>query len=62
MTTRSDGRDSAQLRPVTFQRGWLDQAEGSTLVAFGRTRVLCTASFTPGNTIPRVSGATDTRA
>ena len=51
MSTRSDGRDSAQLRPVTFERGWLDQAEGSTLVSFGRTRVLCTASFTPG--VPR---------
>ncbi len=49
--TRSDGRAADQLRPVTFQRGWLDQAEGSCLVEFGRTRVLCTASFTPG--VPR---------
>jgi ribonuclease PH len=51
MVTRSDGRAPAQLRPVTFERGWLDQAEGSNLVTFGRTRVLCTASFTPG--VPR---------
>ncbi|MBI1352547.1 MAG: ribonuclease PH [Actinomycetales bacterium] len=49
--TRSDGRAADQLRPVTFERGWLDQAEGSALVSFGRTRVLCTASFSPG--VPR---------
>ena len=49
--TRSDGRAADQLRPVTFQRGWLEQAEGSCLVEFGRTRVLCTASFSPG--VPR---------
>ncbi|GDX32396.1 ribonuclease PH [Actinomycetes bacterium] len=49
--SRSDGRAAGQLRPVTFERGWLDQAEGSALVSFGRTRVLCTASFTAG--VPR---------
>ena len=49
--TRSDGRAADQLRPVSFQRGWLDHAEGSCLVEFGRTRVLCTASFTAG--VPR---------
>ncbi len=49
--TRSDGRQAADLRPVAFQRGWLDHAEGSVLVSFGRTRVLCAASFTPG--VPR---------
>jgi len=49
--TRSDGRAADQLRPVTFQRGWLDHAEGSCLVSFGRTRVLCAASFTAG--VPR---------
>ncbi len=49
--TRSDGRTADQLRPITFERGWLEQAEGSTLVSFGRTRVLCTASFTAG--VPR---------
>lgn len=51
MANRSDGRSAAQLRPITFERGWLEQAEGSALVSFGRTRVLCTASFTPG--VPR---------
>ncbi len=49
--TRSDGRTNDQLRPVSFQRGWLDQAEGSCLVEFGRTRVLCAASLTEG--VPR---------
>ena len=49
--TRSDGRTAHELRPVTFERGWLEQAEGSALVSFGRTRVLCTASFTAG--VPR---------
>ena len=32
-------------------RHWLDHAEGSVLVEFGKTRVLCAASFTPG--VPR---------
>jgi len=49
--TRSDGRGPHDLRSITFNRGWLDQAEGSTLVEFGRTRVLCVASFTEG--VPR---------
>ena len=49
--TRSDGRSADQLRPVRFTRGWLDEAEGSCLVEFGRTRVLCAASLTPG--VPR---------
>jgi len=49
--SRSDGRTNEQLRPVSFQRGWLDQAEGSCLVEFGRTRVLCAASLTEG--VPR---------
>ncbi|HEX6887785.1 MAG TPA: ribonuclease PH [Candidatus Nanopelagicales bacterium] len=48
---RSDGRAPDQLREVTFQRGWLDHAEGSCLVSFGATRVLCAASFTVG--VPR---------
>ena len=46
--TRADGRTPAQLRPVTIERGWSRQAEGSALISFGETRVLCTASFTPG--------------
>ena len=48
---RVDGRAHDQLRPVTISRGWLDHAEGSVLVEFGRTRVLCAASFTEG--VPR---------
>ncbi len=48
---RADGRAPDQLRPVTITRGWLDSAEGSVLVEFGRTRVLCAASFTEG--VPR---------
>jgi len=49
--TRHDGREANQLRPVTIERGWSDQAEGSALISFGRTKVLCTASFTNG--VPR---------
>jgi len=49
--TRSDGRAANELRPVTIERGWSDQAEGSALISFGRTKVLCTASFTNG--VPR---------
>jgi ribonuclease PH len=48
---RVDGRAPDELRAVTFTRGWLDHAEGSVLVEFGRTRVLCAASFTEG--VPR---------
>jgi ribonuclease PH len=49
--TRKDGRTAQQLRPITIERGWSDQAEGSALISFGKTRVLCTASFTNG--VPR---------
>jgi ribonuclease PH len=49
--TRADGRAPDQLRPVTIERGWSSQAEGSALISFGNTRVLCTASFTNG--VPR---------
>jgi ribonuclease PH len=42
--TRPDGRAADELRPVRFTRGWLDHAEGSVLVEFGSTRVLCAAS------------------
>src|SRR5437016_5421176 len=48
---RIDGRTPDQLRPVTLTRGWLVHAEGSVLVEFGRTRVLCAASVTEG--VPR---------
>ena len=49
--TRPEGRAHDELRAVKITRGWLDQAEGSVLVEFGRTRVLCAASFTQG--VPR---------
>ncbi|MCI4657122.1 ribonuclease PH [Cryobacterium sp. ZS14-85] len=48
---RADGRAIDELRPVTIERGWSDQAEGSALISCGRTKVLCTASFTNG--VPR---------
>jgi len=50
-TARIDGRAPDQLRPITITRDWLDHAEGSVLVEFGRTRVLCAASVTEG--VPR---------
>ncbi|WP_421082902.1 ribonuclease PH [Rothia nasimurium] len=50
-TTRADGRTPDQLRPITVTRGWAKNAEGSALIEFGNTRVLCTASFTEG--VPR---------
>ncbi len=49
--TRLDGRTLDQLRPVTFERGFQRAAEGSCLVTFGNTRVLCSASFT--TSVPR---------
>jgi ribonuclease PH len=49
--TRHDGRATDQLRDVRITRNWLDHAEGSVLVEFGKTRVLVAASFTPG--VPR---------
>jgi ribonuclease PH len=49
--SRIDGRSNDQLREVKFTRNWLNNAEGSVLVEFGNTRVLCVASFTPG--VPR---------
>ncbi|WP_272879242.1 ribonuclease PH [Rothia nasisuis] len=48
---RGDGRTPDQLRPITITRGWAKNAEGSALIEFGNTRVLCTASFTEG--VPR---------
>ncbi len=48
---RNDGREVSSLREIKFSRGWLDHAEGSVLVEFGKTRVLCVASFSPG--VPR---------
>jgi ribonuclease PH len=42
--SRPDGRSPEQLREVKITRGWLQHAEGSVLVEFGATRVLCAAS------------------
>jgi ribonuclease PH len=50
-TTRNDGRAVTDLREIKITRNWLDHAEGSVLVEFGKTRVLCVASFSPG--VPR---------
>lgn len=50
-TRRPDGRSPAELRPVTIERDWLEHAEGSALISFGKTRVLCAASLTEG--VPR---------
>jgi ribonuclease PH len=44
VTVRSDGRQPDELRPVNIVPGILDFAEGSCLVEFGKTRVLCAAS------------------
>ncbi len=48
---RVDGRALDQMRPVTITRHWLDHAEGSCLIEFGRTRVLVAASVSEG--VPR---------
>jgi ribonuclease PH len=42
------GRAASELRPVTFERGVAPYAEGSCLITFGTTRVLCTASVEEG--------------
>jgi ribonuclease PH len=42
---RPDGRIDDQLRPITFERDFTEMADGSCLVSFGKTRVLCTASI-----------------
>jgi ribonuclease PH len=49
--TREDSRTDDQLRQVTMTRRWLDHAEGSCLVEFGKTRVLVAVSATEG--VPR---------
>ncbi len=41
---RPDGRENNQLRSLAFQRDFTEMSDGSVLVEFGRTRVLCTAS------------------
>jgi ribonuclease PH len=51
MSRRPDGRAADQLRPVTITRDWQKYAEGSALVEFGETKVLCAASVQQG--VPR---------
>jgi ribonuclease PH len=41
---RPSGRDNNQLRPINLTRHYTKHAEGSVLVAFGDTQVICTAS------------------
>ena len=48
---RPDGRAADQLRPITITRNWQKYAEGSTLIEFGDTTVLCAASVVQG--VPR---------
>jgi len=48
---RPSGRSPDELRPITLTRGFTRHAEGSVLVEFGDTRVLCNASI--DNNIPR---------
>jgi ribonuclease PH len=49
--SRPDGRAADQLRPITITRNWQAYAEGSALVEFGETKVLCAASVQQG--VPR---------
>jgi len=48
MSVRPSGRAPDELRPLSFERGYTAHAEGSVLVGFGGTRVLCTASVEEG--------------
>jgi ribonuclease PH len=48
---RIDGRETDQLRDIRITRNWLDHAEGSVLVEYGKTRVLIAASVSEG--VPR---------
>ncbi len=41
---RIDGRDVNMLRPINFERNFTRYAEGSVLVSFGETKVLCNAT------------------
>ena len=48
---RPSGRTASQIRPITFTRQFTAHAEGSVLVEFGNTKVICTASVIEG--VPR---------
>lgn len=45
---RPSGRAFDALRPISFERKFTCHAEGSVLVSFGQTKVICTASLSPG--------------
>ena len=49
--TRPSGRRPDQLRELTIDPDYLEQASGSALISVGKTRVLCTASLEDG--VPR---------
>ncbi len=48
MTLRFDNRQPDELRPITFTRNYIEHAEGSVLVEFGNTRVICTTTVEQG--------------
>ena len=45
---RPDGRTPDQLRPISFKRGFTESADGSVLVTWGRTMILCTLTVQSG--------------
>jgi ribonuclease PH len=49
--SRPSGRRADQLRELEIEPDYLEQANGSALISFGKTRVLCTASIEEG--VPR---------
>jgi len=49
--TRPSGRRPDELRELTIEPDYLEQASGSALISFGKTKVLCTASLEDG--VPR---------
>ena len=64
MSIRPSGRAADELRALNFERGYTQHAEGSVLVSFGATRVLCTASIedsVPGISARRRAGLGDRR-
>ncbi len=46
--SRPSGRRPQDIRPIQFERGYTCHAEGSVLVSFGQTKVICTASISAG--------------
>jgi ribonuclease PH len=49
--SREGGRRTDELRPLSIEPDFLEQAHGSALISFGKTRVLCTATLDEG--VPR---------